>query len=248
MIPLTPKNLLISQIIAHMALVYMLFYGNIYWWIVSIFIYFLNGCLGMSMTYHRLLSHKSWNCPKFLEYIFVVFANSGLTGSAISWVSIHRQHHRFTDTEKDPHSPIYKSWFYCHFLSMFSKVDMKYVPDLLKQKFYITQHKYYFEISIVWGLLMVLLFQDFNALIYAWLVPAAILWNAGSSIVSISHRQGTVFNDSILAILVWGEGYHKNHHENPKNYVFGKWDIGKSIIGIIINGCNFFNNKSIRNL
>jgi len=234
MIALSPRNLLISQIIAHSALIYMLLYGNIYWWLITIIVYFLNGCLGMTMTYHRLLSHKSWSAPKFLEYLFVFFANSGLTGSAISWVSIHRQHHRFTDTERDPHSPLYKSWFYCHFLSMFSEVNLRYVPDLLKEKFYLLQHKFYFEISILWGILMVLIFQDINALIYAWLVPAAILWNAGSSIVSISHRDGSIFNDHLLAFLVWGEGYHKNHHNNQKNYRFGKYDLS----GVLIEKSN----------
>ena len=235
MIPLTPLNLLIAQIIAHSALIYMLFYGNIYWWLVTIFVYFLNGCLGMTMTYHRLLSHKSWSTSKFLEYLFVIFANSGLTGSAISWVRIHRQLHRFSVTEKDPHSPLYKSWFYCHFLSMFSEVNLRYVPDLLKEKFYLLQHKFYFEISILWGILMILIFQDINALIYAWLAPAAILWNAGSSIVSISHREGSIFNDHLLAFLVWGEGYHKNHHSDPKNYKFGSGDVGGLIIHIFKN-------------
>lgn len=233
MIPLTPLNLLISQIIAHSALIYMLFYGNFYWWLVTIFVYFLNGCLGMTMTYHRLLSHKSWTAPKSIKYLFSFFAGIGLTGSAISWVSIHRQHHRFTDTEKDPHSPLYKSWFYCHFLSMFSEVNLRYVSDLLKERFYLLQHKYYFEISLFWGILMILIFQDVNALIYAWLAPAAILWNGGSFIVSISHREGTTFNDKLLAFFVWGEGYHKNHHNDPKSYKFGKYDLAGVIIEFI---------------
>lgn len=233
MIPLTPLNLLIAQIIAHCGLVYMLFYGNIYWLLIALCIYFLNGCLGMTMTYHRLLGHRSWTAPKFLEYLFVLFANSGLTGSAISWISIHRQHHKFVDTKKDPHSPLHKSWFYCHFLSMFGEVNLRYVPDLLKEKFYVLQHKFYFEISILWGILMVLLFGDVNALIYAWLAPAAILWNTGSFIVSISHRNGHVFNDTPLALLVWGEGYHKNHHADFSKTRFGKWDLAGVLIEFV---------------
>jgi fatty-acid desaturase len=233
MIPLNAITLLIGQIIAHLALLWMLFYGNIYQWLIVIFVFFLNGCLGMTMTYHRLLSHKSWNCPKWLEKIFVIFAGSGLTGSAISWVSIHRKHHRFTDKIEDPHSPKYKSWFYCHFLSMFSNVEPKYAVDLLRQKFYAHQHRYYFEYAILWGILMVLIFQDPYALIYAWLAPGAILWNAGSSIVSISHRKGTVFNDIVLAILVWGEGYHNRHHESPGSSRFGKYDLGGILIEFI---------------
>lgn len=182
------------------------------------------------MTYHRLLSHRSWNPPKWIEYTFAYLAGIGLTGSAISWVSIHRKHHRFTDQTEDPHSPKYKSWFYCHFLSMYSEVETKYALDLLRQSFYTTQHRYYFLYAIAWGILMSLFFWDPYALLYAWLAPAAILWNAGSTIVSVSHRKGTVFNDTALGILVWGEGYHKNHHDDPRISRFGKYDLGGILI------------------
>lgn len=233
MIPLTPHTLLAAQFIAHLALVWMLVFGTAYMWIAALFVFFLNGCLGMTMTYHRLLSHKAWQPPKWIEYTFAYLAGIGLTGSAISWVSIHRKHHRFTDQLEDPHSPKHKSWFYCHFLSMFSPVEPKYAVDLFRQKFYTQQHKYYFLYAILWGLGMVILFQDLYALMYAWLAPAAILWNAGSTIVSVSHRKGTVFNDTILGLLVWGEGYHKNHHDFPRESRFGKYDLGGVLIELI---------------
>lgn len=233
MIPFTPITLLVSQIIAHLGLIWMLVTGTPLQWLVVLVVFFLNGCLGMTMTYHRLLSHKSWQCTKWLEKLFVLFAGSGLTGSAIAWVSIHRKHHRFTDQPQDPHSPVHKGWFYCHFLSMFSTVEPKYAIDLVRQDFYVKQHKYYFEYAILWGVLMVILFQDPNALIYAWLAPAAILWNAGSTIVSVSHRHGSIYNDTIFGILVWGEGYHRNHHDNPGSPRFGKFDLGGILIRFI---------------
>jgi stearoyl-CoA desaturase (delta-9 desaturase) len=230
MLSLTPKTLLASQILAHLSLVWMIFYGTPLMWAITVFVYFLNGCLGMTMTYHRLLSHKAWNPPKWIEYTFAYLAGIGLTGSAISWVSIHRKHHRYTDKSEDPHSPKYKGWFYCHFLSMFSNVDAKYAVDLLRQDFYTKQHRYYFLMATVWGLSVSVVFWDPYALIYAWLAPAAILWNAGSTIVSYSHRKGTVFNDTWLGILVWGEGYHANHHDKPGSARFGKYDLGGILI------------------
>lgn len=233
MIALTSTNLLISQIISHVALAWLLINGSIQMWIICFIILFLSGCFGMTMTYHRLLSHRSWKINKNIEYIFSYLGGIGLTGSALSWVSTHRKHHRFTDKPNDPHSPIYKGWFYCHFLSMFSKVEIKYVRDLLKNKWYLFQHRYYFLLALSWGILMTILFWDLTALIYAWLAPSAILWNFGSNIVSISHRDKKIHNDFILSILVWGEGYHKNHHEHPYRYRFGKWDLAGIIINII---------------
>ena len=214
--------------VAHLSLIPMVIYGQWWHWGVAIFVYFFNGCLGMTMTYHRLLSHKSWNPPKYIEYLFVLFATIGLTGSAISWVSVHRQHHAYTDTDKDPHSPAIKGWFYSHFLSMFSEVEIRRVPHLLRDKFYVFQHKFYFEINLVYALFLYMI--DPFALVYAWLVPAMILWNAGSSIVSISHRNGKIHNDVSLALLVWGEGYHSTHHVDPSKNRFGKFDLGGFLI------------------
>ena len=225
---MTPKKLLVAQIIAHLSIIPMILYGQWWQWVIVLFVYFLNGCLGMTMTYHRLLSHKSWNPPKWVEYLFALFATIGLTGTAISWVSVHRKHHAFTDTEKDPHSPIYKGWFWSHYLSMFAKVEVKYAAHLLRDKFYVFQHKNYILINLMYAAILYAI--DPFAIVYAWLVPAMILWNAGSSIVSMSHRNATIHNDTILALLVWGEGYHNNHHKNAGNYKFGKWDLGGFII------------------
>lgn len=231
MIPKTPRILLFFQILAHLAFIPMIMHGLWWQWCIAFFIYFLSGCFGMTMTYHRLLSHRSWKAPRWAEILFSLFATIGLTGPAISWVAIHGQHHAYSDTPDDPHSPIHKGWFAAHYLSMFSPVKLKFAARLLKDKFFLFQHKFYFEINIVYAIILYLI--DPMAVIYAWLVPAAILWNGGSSIISISHRDGKVYNDLPLALLVWGEGYHLNHHKNAGLWRFGKWDLGGFFIGLI---------------
>ncbi len=235
---MNPTTLLIFQVIAHLAIIPMILYATWWQWAIALFVYFLNGCLGMTMTYHRLLSHKSWSSPKWIEYLFALFATIGLTGSAISWVAIHRKHHGFTDTDKDPHGPTSKGYLWVHFLSMFAKVEVRYAAHLLRDKFYVFQHKHYFEINILYAI--ILYFVSPFAVIYAWLVPAMILWNAGSTIVSISHRYGTPHNDLLLALLVWGEGYHKNHHESANSATFGRFDLA----GWIIRRIEKLNDKS----
>lgn len=228
MILTTPKKLLFIQLIAHLSLIPMIMYGQWWHWCIAIFVYFLNGCFGMTMTYHRLLTHKAWSPPKYIEYLFALFATIGLTGTAISWVAIHRKHHAFTDTEKDPHSPLHKGWFWTHYLSMFATVEIKYASHLLRDKFYIFQHKNYLLINFVYAILLFCI--DPFAVVYAWLIPAMMLWNAGSSIVSMSHRNGKPNNDILLSLLVWGEGYHINHHVNANSKRFGKYDLGGILI------------------
>lgn len=228
MIPFNPYTLLSFQIVAHLSLIPMIMYAEPIHYLISFFVYFLTGCFGMTMTYHRLLSHRSWKCSKFLEYLFVSIATVGLTGSAISWVAIHRKHHKFSDTDTDPHSPMYKGFLYSHFLSMFSKVNIKYSFDLLKEKFYKYQHNYYLDVNLLFGLFLFLI--DPFLIVYVWLFPAMILWNMGSFIVSMSHLNGEPTNNNILGLFVWGEGWHLNHHNNSKCFKFHKYDIGGWLI------------------
>ena len=229
-IMITPSTtLLLFQIAAHLSIIPMIMYASLSQWAISLFVYFLTGCLGMTMTYHRLLSHKSWTAPTWLARLFTLFATIGLTGSAISWVAVHRLHHRYVDTDRDPHSPTFKGQFTAHWLSMFAPVHVKYSVDLLRDGFLKFQHNNYFKINLLYGLIIYLI--DPMAVVYAWLFPAMILWNGGSSIVSISHRNGNPHDDTALAVMVWGEGYHKHHHDKPGDSRFGKYDLG----GLLIN-------------
>jgi stearoyl-CoA desaturase (delta-9 desaturase) len=115
---------------------------------------------------------------------------------------------------------------------MYSSVEVRYVKDMLRDKFYLFQHKYYFWINIAWGVFLYVL--DPMAVVYAWLFPAMVLWNAGSSVLSLSHRGGEPHNDPVLGWVVWGEGWHRNHHDNPRSAMFNnRGDIGWRLIKLI---------------
>lgn len=75
--------------------------------------YFITGCLGITLTYHRLLSHKSFAVPKWLEYILAYCGVLAVQGDPMEWASSHRYHHMHTDTPLDPHSP-YEGFFWSH--------------------------------------------------------------------------------------------------------------------------------------
>jgi stearoyl-CoA desaturase (delta-9 desaturase) len=162
--------------------------------------------------------------------LFVVCETVMLSGSAIAWVAIHREHHKHSDTEKDPHSPVFKGYWRVHFMSMFVKPKIKHAVDLIRSPFYKFQHQYYFTINIVYALILFLL--DPFAIIYAWLVPAALVWNAGSLIVSFSHKEGKATDNALLGLLTFGEGWHKTHHDNWRRKRLHSFDLG----GILIQG------------
>ena len=225
--------LLYFQIIAHAGFVYQLLNGSAFLWITSIIVYFITGCFGMTMTYHRLLSHKSWVAPNWFEKFGTLAGTWGLTGSSIGWVAIHREHHRFTDKIGDPHSPTQKGFFRVQFLSMFEKPNIKYVVDLIRKPFHAKIHQYYFYIHAL--IFFTLLMISPTVLISCYLAPAAMLWHGGSFINTLTHMVGyrnyettdTSRNTWLLGLLMWGEGWHNNHHANPQNCSFKHhwWEI-----------------------
>ena len=70
--------------------------------------YFIYGCLGIVVTYHRLLTHQSYNTYPYIVKLFSLFGCLGGTGSPMAWVAIHINHHLKSDKINDPHSPYYK--------------------------------------------------------------------------------------------------------------------------------------------
>lgn len=75
--------------------------------------YFITGCLGITLSYHRQLSHKSFTTPKWLEYVLAYCGVLACQGDPTEWVSCHRYHHLHTDTPLDPHSP-YEGFWWSH--------------------------------------------------------------------------------------------------------------------------------------
>ena len=77
--------------------------------ILLISLWFFTG-MGITMGYHRYYSHRAFKMPKWIEYYLLFFAHIMMVGPAITWVANHREHHKYVDTPKDPHSPHYRGW------------------------------------------------------------------------------------------------------------------------------------------
>ncbi len=69
------------------------------------FVMYLLTAVGVTVGFHRLLTHRSFQTPKPVEYLFAVLGSIAVQGPVISWVADHRKHHAHTDEEGDPHSP-----------------------------------------------------------------------------------------------------------------------------------------------
>ena len=109
---------------------------------------------GINLCYHRILTHRSALLPTWLERFFVILALCCMEDTPAKWVSIHRYHHKHSDEQDDPHSPLVTFiWGHIGWLIIRNKAThnidtyRKYASDILKDPFYMKLEKSY---SWVW--------------------------------------------------------------------------------------------------
>jgi stearoyl-CoA desaturase (delta-9 desaturase) len=185
--------------------------------------YFVLNGLGMIMTYHRLLTHRSFQCPTWLEYVLVFLTTFSLTGSAITWVAIHRKHHRYADTENDPHSPDHLGFWRVQFFTAFAEVEGRYAVDLIKNKFYQWQHNHYLKIIII-GLALFFVIDPMLP-VYIILFPAALTLFFGTLVLSWAHHNMKPRTIWWLAFVTFGDAFHDVHHDHPSWHRLHKYDL-----------------------
>lgn len=207
----------------------MILYATWWQWIIALIVYLINAA-SLTVTLHRYVSHGSWKCNKWVERILITLSTIGVIGSALSWAAIHGKHHRYEDTPQDPHSPTYKG-FAGIWLLMLTDTDMRYVTKLLRKRLYRWQHDYYFAIILVYAILLFVI-SPF-AVVYAFLCPAALYWLGGVCLNYYGHDENGPKNSNFLKVIMLGDGYHKNHHNNPSLKKFGKYDVGGMIVQLL---------------
>jgi fatty-acid desaturase len=196
---------------------------------VALALHWCGICFGISMGYHRLLTHRSYKVPRFLEYFFAICGTLTLEGGPIFWVATHRIHHQYSDREGDPHSPL-DGGFWAHIGWLLvgeskhanTKAMSKYAPDLAKDKFHIWLNNNHIVPLVVtsialfvFGGLPYLLWGTFMrvtlGLHFTWLVNSAThMWGPRRFATRDDSR-----NNWWVALLTFGEGWHNNHHAHP---------------------------------
>ena len=199
---------------------------------IAFFMYWLTVACGISMCYHRLLTHKSYKIPKWLERILATFGAISGTGGPIQWVMTHRDHHRYADRTGDPHPPtdIPKTVF-----GFYPRVSDYVSKRLATDPYYVAWHRYYFAFLAAWAIAVLLIF-GFQSFYFIYIMPVAgaiiisnsqNYWGHVPSKIApfLSYRSYNVTDNShnnwIMAILGFGEGYHNNHHRYPGSARFG---------------------------
>jgi fatty-acid desaturase len=196
--------------------------------VLLFFLWFATG-LGISMGYHRLHTHRSYQVPLVLEYLFAICGAMTFEGGPIFWVATHRIHHQKSDLPGDPHSPHDGGWW-AHVGWILlgeakhnnTRLMSKYAPDLAKHRFYVWLNDYHWVPNVllvgilyaIGGLSMVLwgvFLRTVIGLHATWLVNSAThMWGSRRFNTRDDSR-----NSWWVALITFGEGWHNNHHAHP---------------------------------
>nr|WP_252263455.1 fatty acid desaturase [Paracidobacterium acidisoli] len=197
--------------------------------ILSAILWVFASNIGIGMCYHRLLTHRGYHVPKWLEYIMTVGATLSLEGGPIFWVGMHRIHHQLSDHEGDPHTPTeggwwaHIGWIICGVsLNAETTLMSRYAPDLAKDRFYVWLSKYHWIPLAISGLLL-LAIGGWSAVMWGVFLRVTLGLHATWLVNSATHMWGSrrfptrdhSRNSWWVALLTGGEGWHNNHHAHP---------------------------------
>lgn len=188
--------------------------------------------------YHRYFSHRSYKTSRGFQLVLAVLGSTALQKGVLWWAAHHRRHHKYSDQEKDLHSPSQRGFWWAHVGWILSPVheetDWKRIPDLARYPELVWLNRYHLvpPIALAVGLYLA---GGLPWLVWGFFVSTILLWHATFTINSLAHVFGrrrfatadTSRNNIWLALLTMGEGWHNNHHHymNSVRQGFFWWEI-----------------------
>jgi len=208
---------------------------------VAVVMYFFAINVGIGMCYHRLLTHRGYKTPRWMEYFLTICGTLALEGGPIFWVATHRVHHQNSDHEGDPHTPHDGTWWaHAGWIisgrALHSETALlgRYAPDLTRDPVHVWLSKYHWLPLTIAGFLQVALGAALAApghrvvgalgmVLWGTFLRTTLGLHATWLVNSATHLWGNrrfdTHDDSRnswwVALLTGGEGWHNNHHAHP---------------------------------
>ena len=214
--------------------------------VMFLFFTWLTGNVGITLCYHRLLTHRSFKTPKWFEYLLTACGCLAWQGGPVQWVGVHRIHHKHSDSDLDPHTPNH-GFTWSHMLWCMHKYSegtrgVDAAKDLMRDPGLRWLNRYFWVLQILLALALYAAGELAGALGvsasgWSWLV-----WGVFLRVVFVYH--GTWFVNSAshtwgyqnyetgdrstnlwwVAVLSFGEGWHNNHHAHQRSAAHGlRW-------------------------
>lgn len=208
---------------------------------LAIFMYWLTGCVGITMGWHRLISHRSYQVPKWLEYFFVFCGSLSCQSGPTEWIGLHRHHHAYSDTDQDHHSSK-KGFWWSHINWIWFEVEARkelprFTRDIASDPVYRFFDKYFIHLQFVLGFMFyiagdLLVDNGLSFVVWGIFFRLVFLYHCTWLVNSATHKFGyrtyetedKSTNCWWVALLAFGEGWHNNHHAHQYSARHGlKW-------------------------
>lgn len=182
-------------------------------WMVAIAVFFF-GMFWAWLVGHNII-HYYFSHGKYTDnlksYFYTFLSLTSGLGSPISFSASHRQHHKFVDTEKDPHSPAYIGWARVYFLSWEPQnINPRMISDFARSKFQKWVHKNWYKLHIA---IVAVLFLVDPRLVFFALSPGVLYsFHSASLTNTFSHMDGSPVNVHFLKPFAWWGWNHADHH------------------------------------
>lgn len=201
------------------------------------------GTLGINLCYHRLLTHRGFVCPKWLEHTLAILAVCSFQDTPARWVAVHRRHHEHADDEPDPHSPLISFlWAHVGWLLVTSpdmermQIYSRYAKDIVRDPFY----KWLDRPGVYLGFIL----GSWVAFYFAGLIGALAFGAALDEAVQFGLSL-LVWGVFVRTVIVWHITWSVNsvtHMWGYRSYETGEESRNNILIGLISNGEGWHNN------
>jgi stearoyl-CoA desaturase (delta-9 desaturase) len=194
---------------------------------------------GITAGYHRYFAHRAYKTSRPFQFALAWLGASASQKGPLWWAAHHRDHHRYSDTEDDIHSPLVGGFWWSHVGWILDKgyegtnldrmKDFTRYPELM----WLERNWWIPPVSLAAGLFAL---GGWGGLLWGFFVSTTVLWHGTFVINSLAHVVGTrryetsdgSRNSFSLAVITMGEGWHNNHHFYPgsanQGFFWWEWD------------------------
>ena len=216
---------IIVMAILHIGALFAFLPSNFSWSAVGLMavLYWMTAGLGITLGWHRLVSHRSFQVPKVVEYLLIFLGSLTMEGGVIWWVGLHRHHHLYSDQDADHHDSG-KGFWWSHMEWMFYEVPAekeipRFTKDIANDPVYKFLDKHFFAMQVALGIVLYLI-GGWSFVIWGIFVRLVLVYHSTWFVNSATHKFGYRTYESgdystncwWVALLSFGEGWHNNHH------------------------------------
>ena len=203
---------------------------------------------GLTAGYHRYFAHRGYKATRWFQFVLAWLGASALQRGPIWWAGHHRLHHKHSDTEDDPHSPVVRSVWWAHIGWVLSPQSSATGWDQMKDWKHYPELRLLEKYDVVPGVLLAVacyLIGGLSGLAWGFLLSTVLVYHVTFLVNSACHlfgkrryaTQDDSRNNWLVALLTFGEGWHNNHHHYPsaarQGFMWWEVDVSYSVLKVL---------------